>query len=112
MELIRQHPNVSLLKGEGPALTIRRMIEETEGRLTVFNGRGGLELPDNLRAGCAGLIPAPDCFDRQIRIFELMRSGKPEDEAAADKAAADEAAVARPQRQRSRWNRYRNSSSH
>jgi len=84
LALNRQHPNVSLLKGEGPALTIRRMIEETEGRLTVFNGRGGLELPDNLRAGCAGLIPAPDCFDRQIRIFELMRSGKPEDEAAAE----------------------------
>ena len=84
LELNRQHPNVCLLKGEGPALTIRSMIEETEGRLTVFNGRGGLELPDNLRAGCAGMIPAPDCFDRQVRIFDLMRSGKPEDEAAAE----------------------------
>lgn len=83
-ELNRQHPNVCLLKGEGPALTIRRMIEETEGRLTVFNGRGGLELPDNLRPGCAGMIPAPDCFDRQIRIFELMRGGDTEDEAAAE----------------------------
>ncbi len=33
--------------------------------VTVFNGRGGLELIDNLRAGCAGMIPASDTFDRR-----------------------------------------------
>ena len=49
--------------------------------IEVFNGRGGLELPDNLRAGCAGLIPAPDCFEAQIAIYEAMRRG---DEAAAE----------------------------
>src|SRR5690606_17574845 len=57
-------------------------IEETEGALTVFNGRGGLELPDNLRAGCAGLIPAPECFDVQVRIYEAMVRG---DDAEADR---------------------------
>jgi len=46
----------------------------------VFNGRGGLELPDCLRAGCAGLIPAPECFDVQVRILEAVRRGE-EDEA-------------------------------
>jgi 4-hydroxy-tetrahydrodipicolinate synthase len=84
-ELHRQHPNVCLLKGEGPAVTIRRLIEETEGAFRVLNGRGGLELPDNLRAGCAGLIPAPECFDVQVRIFELMRTGRPGDEAEAER---------------------------
>jgi 4-hydroxy-tetrahydrodipicolinate synthase len=74
--LNRNHPNFRILKGEGPAITIRHFIEETEGRVTVFNGRGGLELPDNLRAGCAGMIPAADTFDRQVRIFELMASGR------------------------------------
>lgn len=73
--LNRNHPNFRILKGEGPALTIHRFIEATEGRVTVFNGRGGLELTDNLRAGCAGMIPATDTFDRQARIFELMASG-------------------------------------
>ncbi len=48
----------------------------------MFNGRGGLELPDNLRAGCAGLIPAPECFDVQVRIFEAMQAG---DEAEAER---------------------------
>jgi 4-hydroxy-tetrahydrodipicolinate synthase len=84
-ELHRQHPNVSLLKGEGPALVIRRLIEETEGAFRVLNGRGGLELPDNLRAGCVGLIPAPECFDVQVRIYELMRTGRPDDQAEAER---------------------------
>ena len=72
--LNRNHPNFRILKGEGPAITIQRFIEETEGCVAVFNGRGGLELPDNLRAGCAGMIPASDTFDRQARVFDLMRA--------------------------------------
>ena len=74
-----------LLKGEGPAVVIRRLIEDTQGAFRVLNGRGGLELPDNLRAGCVGLIPAPECFDVQVRIFELMRTGQPADEAEAER---------------------------
>lgn len=76
--------NFVLLKGEGPVLTIRRVIEAVEGRLAVFNGRGGLELPDNLRAGCAGMIPATDTFDYQVRIFEHLRCSGVENEQAAE----------------------------
>jgi len=72
--LHRNHPNIVMVKGEASAITIRRLIEETDGEVAVFNGRGGLELLDNLRAGCAGMIPAPDFFDRQVRIFGLMQS--------------------------------------
>ena len=78
LELARIRPNFVLLKGEGPALTIRRSIEALAGALAVFNGRGGLELPDNLRAGCAGMIPATDTFDYQVRVFERMRAGDEE----------------------------------
>ena len=84
-DLQRNHANVRLLKGEGPVLTIRRLIEETGGALAVFNGRGGLELTDNLRAGCAGIIPAVDCLDVQARVFELMQSPRREDEAEAER---------------------------
>lgn len=76
--------NFTLLKGEGPVLTIRHAIEELHGEPAVFNGRGGLELPDNLRAGCAGMIPATDTFDYQVRIFELMRGATGRDERAAE----------------------------
>ena len=74
-ELAQACPNFVLLKGEGPVLTIRAVIEAVDGGLAVFNGRGGLELPDNLRAGCAGMIPACDTFDYQVQIYEAMRQG-------------------------------------
>ena len=71
----RNHQNVKILKAEGTAAAIRKTIETTDGMFTVFNGRGGLELPDNLLAGCAGLIPAPECFDVQVKIYNLIRQG-------------------------------------
>ncbi len=77
--LAQSHPNFRLLKAEGPALSVQAVIEESGDSVTVFNGRGGLELIDNLRAGCAGVIPATDCFDRQARIFDLLRSGADEE---------------------------------
>jgi 2-keto-3-deoxy-L-arabinonate dehydratase len=76
--------NFALLKGEGPVLAIRRVIEAVDGKLAVFNGRGGLELPDNLRAGCAGMIPATDTFDYQVKIFELIRRGGEDDRTAEE----------------------------
>ena len=75
MDLQQRHPNFTLLKGEGPAGTMAEVIRAMQGKLSVFNGRGGLELTDNLRAGCVGMVPAPECVDRQIRIFELMAEG-------------------------------------
>ncbi len=77
-------PNFALVKGEGPVLAVRSVIEAVRGGLAVFNGRGGLELPDNLRAGCAGMIPAADTFDYQVRIFELMLRATWRDERAAE----------------------------
>ena len=75
MDLQQRHPNFTLLKGEGLAGTMAEVIRSMQGKLSVFNGRGGLELTDNLRAGCVGMVPAPECVDRQIRIFELMEEG-------------------------------------
>jgi 2-keto-3-deoxy-L-arabinonate dehydratase len=75
-DLVAQHPNVRLLKGEGSVIDIKRVIEATEGRLPVLNGRGGLELTDNFRAGCAGMILAPDTIDKQVAIWRAMREGR------------------------------------
>jgi 2-keto-3-deoxy-L-arabinonate dehydratase len=78
--LNRQHPNVCLLKGEAPAHVVERLVADTGGAFRVFNGRGGMELPETLRAGCVGMIPAPECFDVQVAIYEAMRAGR-DDEA-------------------------------
>ena len=89
-ELIARHPNISLIKGESTAIEAERLIAVTEGRLPVFNGRGGLEMIDNLRAGCVGLILAPDAIDYALRAYAHFRAG---DEAKAE-AAHREAAPA------------------
>jgi 2-keto-3-deoxy-L-arabinonate dehydratase len=73
--LARNHPNIRLLKGEGPLLVVRRMIEETEGAFDVFGGLAGKEVVTTLAAGCVGLIPAPDCVDIHVRIYEAIRRG-------------------------------------
>ncbi|MPW21713.1 dihydrodipicolinate synthase family protein [Paraburkholderia sp. CNPSo 3157] len=76
--LSAQCPQFQWLKGEGPATVIQSTIErlrEQGSRLPVFNGRGGQELSDNLRAGCAGLIVAPDTFDWQAAIYDAFVKG-------------------------------------
>lgn len=68
-ELVRQHPNIRVIKGEGSVVEIERLIALTEGRLPILNGRGGLELIDNFRAGCVGMILAPDTIDYALRAY-------------------------------------------
>ena len=75
LRLMRENEQFRYLKGEGSALSVGDTIRATDGGLAVFNGRGGLELPDNIRVGCAGLIPAPECADVQVRIYEAMMAG-------------------------------------
>ena len=66
--------NFVLLKGEGPAVHMREVIEANPG-MAVFNGRGGMELLDNLRAGCAGMVIGVDSFDWQARVFDAWQAG-------------------------------------
>lgn len=73
--LNRQHPGISLLKGEGFSIDIARVIEQSGGAYTVFGGHGGIEFPALLRAGGKGLIPAPDFLAAQVRLFNLWQSG-------------------------------------
>jgi 2-keto-3-deoxy-L-arabinonate dehydratase len=75
------HPNVTIVKAEAGALATGRLIEALAGRMAVFNGRAGLELTDNFRAGVAGMIPGIETIDRQVAIERAMRAG---DEAAAE----------------------------
>jgi dihydrodipicolinate synthase/N-acetylneuraminate lyase len=86
--LRRNHPNFRVLKGEAPALQIRRTIEETGTALAVLNGRAGLELPDNFRAGCRGIIPGAESCDVLARVWNGLQAGGREGEKAADDAEA------------------------
>ncbi len=75
LELKLRHPNFQILKGEGSAVQIEQLVHVLGKQMLVFNGRGGIELVDSLRAGCAGLIPAPELIDRQVQIYQFWRKG-------------------------------------
>ncbi|MBT7582507.1 MAG: dihydrodipicolinate synthase family protein, partial [Kordiimonadaceae bacterium] len=53
--LNKQHPNVCLLKAEGPATYIHQLMQDTEGAFDIFGGLAGIQFPDSLRAGCVGM---------------------------------------------------------
>lgn len=75
VELNRHAPNVSIIKGEGPAIDIANLITATDNRFAVLNGRAGLELVDNLKVGCRGLILAPDLIDYAVKVYDAYRAG-------------------------------------
>jgi 2-keto-3-deoxy-L-arabinonate dehydratase len=81
LELNAAHPNVSVVKAESTAVTVARVIAAVKGRMKVFNGRAGLELTDNFRAGVDGMIPGIETIDLQIGVERAMRAG---DEAGAE----------------------------
>ena len=81
--LHRNHPNITMLKGEGPAIGVHALIQATGGSLSVFAGQGGIEFITNLRSGCVGLVPAPDCLAQQLRIHELWQRGTDDAQAEA-----------------------------
>ena len=75
VDLNRQHPNISILKGEGWSVDIADAIAGSDAAFSVFGGHGGIEFPALLRSGGAGLIPAPDFLRAQVRLFELWQKG-------------------------------------
>lgn len=87
--LNRNHPNISILKGEGFSVDIARVIEGTNGAMRVFGGHGGIEFMSLLRSGGAGLIPAPEFLKPQVAIFELWQQGTPEAIAEAERLHRD-----------------------
>jgi 2-keto-3-deoxy-L-arabinonate dehydratase len=75
LALHRNHPNLEVVKAEGTAVETERLVQGTRGEVACFAGHGGIEFLTNLRAGVAGLIPAPDQLAVQVRIYELFRDG-------------------------------------
>jgi 2-keto-3-deoxy-L-arabinonate dehydratase len=75
------HPNICVVKAESSAVAVGTLIEKLGPDMIVFNGRAGLELTDNYRAGVAGMIPGMDSIDLQVAVEKAMRA---KDEALAE----------------------------
>ncbi|MFA7664773.1 MAG: dihydrodipicolinate synthase family protein [Burkholderiaceae bacterium] len=76
VRLTTDRPEFRILKGEASSVIIERTIAAVGDRLAVLNGRGGLELLENLDAGCTGMIVAPDNADHQHAIHALRAAGR------------------------------------
>ena len=71
--LATKHENFTIAKLECNAVNLQSVAEEMGDNVMLFNGRCGLELTDNLRAGASGLIPALDTIHtiaRRKQIFQ------------------------------------------
>lgn len=76
--LIAANPNFSLLKAETSAVELAETVKRCGRRITVLNGRGGLELTDCLRAGASGFVLAPDVIDFSKAAFDAWTAGSEE----------------------------------
>lgn len=76
--LARNHTNFSIAKLECSALALEPSAKALAGKTMVFNGRCGLELTDNLRAGAQGLIPGMETIDRTTAIHDAFIAGEHE----------------------------------
>jgi 4-hydroxy-tetrahydrodipicolinate synthase len=68
-------PNIRAVKAETSAVEVERLVAGAGERLAILNGRCGLELPDNIRAGVAGMIPSIETVDLQTRVWNTFRAG-------------------------------------
>ena len=68
--LYKNFNNFRAIKGEASSVIIREEIKEYPKDLTVFNGRGGQEILDNLNVGCKGIVPCLDFSDKLINIYK------------------------------------------
>ena len=86
VSLANDHDNFTIAKLECNAVNLEAIASELGDSVMLFNGRCGLELPDNLRAGAIGLIPAIDTVDKTSEIFAEFQGGN---EAKADELYAE-----------------------
>lgn len=76
--IANKHKNFAIAKVECTAVNLEIIASEIKDSVMLFNGRCGLELTDNLRAGASGLIPGIDTVDKTSEIFSEFISGKEE----------------------------------
>ena len=75
-KLYKRFNNFRAIKGEAPSYLMQKELMELPKDLTVFNGRGGQEIVDNLIIGCKGIVPCLDGSDKFVKIFQFFKQKK------------------------------------
>tara|TARA_B100001057_G_scaffold493276_1_gene587374 strand:+ start:2692 stop:3591 length:900 start_codon:yes stop_codon:yes gene_type:complete len=75
-KLYKRYDNFRAIKGEASSYLIQKEIQKYPKDLIVFNGRGGLEIIDNFKIGCKGIVPCLDGADKFIKIYQYFKQNK------------------------------------
>lgn len=77
-KLAEEFDNIRYVKVEAPPTTVKitEVIEQSEGRLTVFGGLNGIYYYEELCRGAVGTMPACEFPDVCVRIYQLWKSGE------------------------------------
>tara|TARA_E500000178_G_C16874815_1_gene686155 strand:+ start:204 stop:1064 length:861 start_codon:yes stop_codon:yes gene_type:complete len=76
IKLAKEYSNFEIAKLECSSVELESIVRGLKDKIMVFNGRCGLELTDNLRAGANGIIPGMETVDKTSEIFRLFSSQK------------------------------------
>lgn len=76
-KLANEVPTIKYLKVEGTpqGTAISTAITQSQGRLSIFCGWGGLGMIDALERGCAGSMPAPNFTRQFVEIQDRYERG-------------------------------------
>ena len=74
---LHRRTHVTLVKAEGDAIACGRLARATDGAMTLFNGRNGIELIDSLAAGFDA-DPEPRRRRRSGADYDHFRAGERE----------------------------------
>lgn len=75
MRLKQGAPSFAALKAESSANDVKPLVDAFGAEVTILNGRGGVEMIDNLRAGCGGFVLAPDAIDHAVACWRHWQKG-------------------------------------
>ncbi|MFD0962238.1 dihydrodipicolinate synthase family protein [Paenibacillus chungangensis] len=78
IKLSKSYDNITHVKVEAPPTTVKitQVMEQSEGRLSVFGGLNGIYYYEELCRGATGTMPACEFPDICVRIYELFCEGR------------------------------------
>lgn len=76
LKLYKKYYNFRAIKAEASAVLIQKEIDLYPKDLSVFNGRGGQEIVENLLLGCQGIVPSLEGSDIFLKIYRSLENNK------------------------------------
>lgn len=75
--LSKEFENISYVKVEAPptAPKVSEVLEQSDGRLTVFGGMNGLYFYEELARGAVGTMPACEFPEVCVKIYQAFKAG-------------------------------------